>query len=183
MEYARGDHFLFVLEIQVVHDVGRSSASPKFPMAWRDEARWGAALVHAEPALVELSALLEPIPRRSTADRRAEQWQADVIAWILNSIGHAVRDGWIHPSLPHRPHVWLPPKNALPDPVDLAEPGATAEVLRAAQIGGGVPYALVTKTFRLLEPKPPEPARRMLLGGHLATEEQTHGSWLRTVLT
>ena len=187
VEFAGGDHFLITIMVQA-SILGRGGeSSPKFPFSWREPDKWLKALGPCEAALRSWGGVLEQsidnCVKNGVTHTDEEQWLADAAGWMINTIAHVARDAWLHPSVQGRPVKGNTTNNisaaALLDlGISGLDPSLVALQLRKAMASQGVPAALTHRCFRLLKPKQPEPAERMVHEGVLLTKSETHEKWV-----
>ena len=171
LEFANGDPFFHEVTIQTNVDGELQSASPKFPMAWRNSRLWQNALEPAESVLREFASLLDRDIQPKMVHRRLEQWVADASAWCLNTIGHVVRDGWLHPNLSQNNHHVHPSPEA---DGDLEQALVKAQAQPAGNSGN-----ILARCFRLLRPKVLAPEQNMQVNDRRMSRDQTHTGWIR----
>ena len=97
LEYARGDHFLIVIDVLLDHVIDFGSAYPRFPASWCKTERWLNAFEHAVPqlqALIDLTRLVDDnTDAWRSQDDETQRWIIESLAWMQTVIAGAVRDG------------------------------------------------------------------------------------------
>ena len=99
VEFAFGDHFLFVASLTTEGEAWIEPAAPRFPMCWRDTEGWKRALKQSEGVLDTMCSVLSDFEEGMHASGsravEAEQCLGDMAAWHFSSIAHLVRDAWV----------------------------------------------------------------------------------------
>ena len=114
-----------------------------------------------------------------------EQWVADTFACVFACVGGLVRDGWVTPhgraldaaSGPAR-SMRAASATEIAGALDQGHPPEQlAYQLRELHAAKAVPSAILNKCFKWLRASKPEPARRMVVNGQLASAGGTHQGW------
>ena len=193
VEYGRGDHFLNVMSRESSADTSLSTASPVFPMTWRDESRWATALPHAHDVISTINGLLsavgtgEMVRCRRRRNRDIDQWMADAITWVQATVGHLVRDAWVQLPQP-RVQRALRADGAAQVSLDTrcligAETDVLARSLRNIHRGTNTKPAVMLACYKLLKDKQPQPTSSMWDGTRHLSVEETHEAWRTQLAT